>query len=150
MTLLIMKYFHILSAALWWAAPISVPRSVRAALAQDPAQSKAAIENAVKSQRLATYAGGVTLITGFVLIMQVGGMKAVSPTIHVAMLTAIALLVVNLMGSLKTLRKIEDSLATEPAAAAQHLGKLGMFAGIQHGLWALTLGLMVFRNLNVA
>jgi len=146
MALLILKYFHILSAALWWAAPISIPRIVRTGIEAGPEHGKLAVAGALKTHRIATTAGGITLGTGFALIMLMGGMKSVSPTIHISMLTALAMLIVNIVGTQKILVKISDALNSAPDTAQSYRAKLGMFAGIQHALWIITLGLMVFRH----
>ena len=85
------------------------------------------------------------MVTGIALIMLLG-MKAVGPAIHIAMVTGLALFIVNIVGTQKALQKVSDALANEPASAENYMGKVGMFAGIQHALWAITLALMVFRH----
>ncbi len=132
-----LKILHILSMAVWFAAPLTITSDIRKTLALGKPHTQELASRVDRPVVLAMAFGVITVVTGVVLIFQLGGFKAVSPRIHASLLLALIALAVEMMA----LRPAIARLGEEGAKP----GKIGMFMGIGHLLKLVILVLMLIR-----
>lgn len=132
-----LKILHILSMAVWFAAPLTITSDIRKTLGLGKPHTQELAARVDRPVVLAMGFGVLTIVTGVALIFQLGGFKAVSPRIHASLLLALIALAVEMMA----LRPAIARLSEEGAKP----GKIAMFTGISHLLKLVMLVLMVIR-----
>lgn len=149
MLYLTLRFVHIAAMAAWFAPVLFVAGDTRRSIeAGDLAGLRV---RTARGGQLAAGAGIVTLLTGVALIFTLGGMGGVPVAIHVGLTLGIVMWLLGAFGIGGTARKIDAAIGA--GAGKEQLlplaRRLSMLAGIFHLLWALTLGLMVFRHVTV-
>lgn len=147
MLYLTLRLLHISFMAIWIGAIFFSSGDVRRTLATPDANLDLLRDRMHRSLRLAAASGLITLVTGVALIFALGGMGSVPIGIHIGLLTGLIMLGVGggLVG--RSWKQIDAALAggASRESVAPLVKKLAMGNGIFHGLWTLTLVLMVFR-----
>jgi hypothetical protein len=146
---LALRFVHIAAMAAWFAPVLFVAGDARRSIeAGDLAGLRGRL---ARSGPIAAGAGLVTVVTGIALIFAMGGFGAVPVTIHVGLTLGLVMWLLGALGIGGTARRIDAAIAA--GAGKEQLlplaRRLGMLAGIFHLLWAVTLGLMVFRHVAV-
>ena len=145
----ILKFFHIMAAAVWFGAVLLTPGDVRQTLEMGRPHVDGLKDRLQKSVSISLRAGVLTVITGFGIIFASGGMGAVHFRIHIGMTLAIVMLGVGFLMLTPVVNAICETIdkGGELDDAKALAPKLGMFSGINHLLWFVTLGLMVFKSI---
>jgi len=145
-----LRFFHIMSAAIWFGAVLLTPGDVRQTLELGRPHAEGLKDRLEKSVGISLRAGVLTVITGFTLIMTSGGFSQVPLRINIGMGLALLMLALGFGIIAPLSNAICDLIASKNGdleAAKSYAPKLGMVSGINHLLWFITLGLMVFKNL---
>jgi hypothetical protein len=132
-----LRIVHILAMAVWFAAPLLITSDVRRSLALGRDHVGPMVTRVDRAVTVSMGFGVLTIVTGVVLIFQLGGFKAVHPRIHTSLLLGLVALAVELMA-------LKPAISGLSAADAKP-GKIGMLAGIGHLLKVVILILMVLR-----
>jgi hypothetical protein len=132
-----LRIVHILAMAVWFAAPLLITSDVRRSLGLGREHVGPMITRVDRAVTLAMGFGVITIVTGVVLIFQLGGFKAVHPRIHTSLLLGLAALAVEMMALKPAIARL-----SEPDAKP---GKIAMLAGIGHLLKVVILVLMVLK-----
>ncbi len=144
---LILLVLHIASAATAFGVGLTVPGSLRRAAARGPEAMASAAAEANRTGRLAGIFGLATLLSGLALVFYRGGFKAVSPTIHTAILTVILMMVLgHFVQRPAGLRLAAAAEARDMAAWDAGRKRWAMVDGISALLWVVTLALMFIKR----
>jgi len=144
--MLVIRFLHLLAAALWMGAALWWPGALRRALAGDLAHAGGALGQARRGTRVDLIAAVTTIATGLLYLwilpprgagtgagIWLGGGLAVA---RVGMLYGMAL---------PALRQVEAAVgAGDSAAALATSRRLPAYAGAAHLTWLLALAAMVF------
>ena len=146
-TNLVLMVLHIAFAGTAFAVGLTSTGSLRRAEGKGGAVMAEVAAIANRMGRIASVFGLLTLASGLALVFYRGGFKAISPTIHGA------ILLVTVMVALGFLMQKPTGKALAAAAAANDLGawqkarkKWAMGEGIMQLLWVITLVLMFIKR----
>ncbi len=148
MTYLVLRLLHILFTATWFGSTLFAGGDIRRTLAAGPEHVALLRERMRRVTRVVAASAVLSILTGFALIFAVGGFGAVPVGIHMGMLTAVLAWVVGFLGQGMTWAKIDAALdrGAPPAEVEPLARRYAMANRAVHGLWLLTLILMVFRG----
>jgi len=141
---LVLRFLHILSAALWMGSSLFWPGALRRALFQEPPQAGPALEQAQAALGLDLGAGLAVLVTGLAYASPLGGVT-LRLGILLGLLFALFRLALLVFLARPTLGRVRAALAAgeyAPARAASR--RLLGYSGSAHLLWLLALVAMVF------
>ncbi len=147
MLYLSLRLVHLVFMGTWFGSNLLSIRDVKTSFAAGPAHLPGLRDRMMRSGRLATISGGLTLLSGFGLIFMLGGFSSVPRAIHIGLATGIACSIVGAAGVGRTWMLIEKKLdaGAEPSTLEPLLKRLTMLSGIFQLLWLVSLVLMVFR-----
>ena len=142
-------FVHAASAALWWASAVMVMGQIRLAIDDNGIALGQAKDHVDWALNLGRWCGPVTIASGCVLIVAVGGFRAVPPAIHAALLLAICSIGMEHGYAGRQWREFFELLEREPDSIglADSVTKLTFLNGIQHVVWLCMLALLVFQDL---
>jgi hypothetical protein len=143
-TSLILRFLHVLSAALWLGAVLSWPGALRRALKLGPPHPAPALAQARAGLGIDLGAGLATLVTGLLYASPLGG-GPLRIGIVVGLALALARLVLLVALARPTLRAVSDRIAAADVEGARSASRrLPAYTGTAHLLWLLALLTMVF------
>lgn len=147
MLVLALRFIHIIAMTLWFAAGVFATSDIRRSLA-NPAEIPGLRVRMKKTGIFAIIGGVLTILTGVGLIFSLGGFGAVPVPIHIALLLSVVQAGIGGGGIGRTWAQIEAKLdaGADPAAVQPLVARIAMMGGIFHALWAINLGLMIFRG----
>lgn len=147
MLYLSLKFVHFIFMSTWMGSSLFAMRDIRTSLAGGTGQVPGLRDRMGRIGKLAMLSGAMTILTGFGLIFALGGFGAVPRGIHIGMTTGILTGIIGGVGVGRTWAQIDAKLGAgaDPASLAALVKRIGMFSGIFHGLFFVTLLLMVFR-----
>ena len=141
---LALRFFHILSAALWMGSGLFWPGSLRRALALGPPHPAPAFAQARVGLGLDLGAGVAAVVTGLLYASPLGGVT-MRAGILVGFLLALGRLGLLVALARPALRRAADALAKGDLEAARVASKkLPAYSGSAHLLWLAALVAMVF------
>lgn len=147
MTLITLRFLHITFMALWIGALSFVSGDVRRTISATGPNVELLAARLRSYNRMANLGGIVTIITGFLLIFEIGGFKVVPKSIHSGIIVAIAMM--GVQGALisRNARIVAQELAkgTPGESLKPQMKKVLIGAGVFHTLWLVAVILMVFR-----
>jgi hypothetical protein len=140
----ILRFLHILSAALWLGSALFWPGALRRALGLGPPHAAPALAQARVGLGLDLGAGISVVTTGLLYASPLGGV-VMRAGILVGFLLALARLALLLALARPALRHASDALARGDLEAARAASKkLPAYSGSAHLLWLAALAAMVF------
>tara|TARA_Y100001934_G_scaffold268201_1_gene349874 strand:+ start:445 stop:900 length:456 start_codon:yes stop_codon:yes gene_type:complete len=144
----ILKFFHIMAASVWFGAVLLTPSDVRRTLDMGRPHVDGLAERLEKSVSISLRAGVLAVLTGFGLIFASGGMAAMHFRIHIGMTLGILMLGIGFLMIMPIVIGICDNIRQggDLSEAKSLAPRLGMFSGINHLLWFITLALMVIHS----
>lgn len=148
MTLITLRFLHITFMALWIGALSFVSGDVRRTVAA-AAPNAELLAGRIRSYNRVAHVGGIlTLLTGFALIFEIGGFRAIPKSIHSGIVVAILMMGVHGALISRNARIIAQELAkgTDGASLSSRVKKVLVGAGVFHTLWLIALILMVYRH----
>jgi len=142
------KFVHIATAALWWASAVMMMGQIRMAIDDNGLGLGKLREHVEWAMNLGRWCGPLTIASGFVMIFALGGFRAVSPAIHMALVLAIVSVAIEHGFAGKSWREFFFLLENEPQSTslADAVTKLTFMNGLQHMFWVCMLILMVFKD----
>jgi len=144
--LIVLLVLHIASAATAFGVSLMTSGALRRAGDKGPAVMANAAAEVNRAGRIASIFGVATLATGFALIFYRGGFKAVSPTIHGAILLITIMVIMGFTMQKPTGKKLANAAqANDVAAWGQARKKWAMTEGIMQLMWVVTLVLMFVK-----
>lgn len=145
-TLFVVKFLHIIAIATWFGHKLHLPSDIRGSLGAGLDAARAMLPRMQRAKKIGFGAGVLTLATGLTLIFLSGGFAAVPPRIHAGFTLTLLIFAVSAAGVGPTWKRVEEAVTGGDLATAQAKAKrMGMFFGIEHLLWTLTLATMVFK-----
>ncbi len=143
-----LRLLHILFMATWLGATLFTSGDIKRTLAAGPEHLPLLKDRVGRSTRLAAISAPLTVVTGIVLIFQLGEMGAVPMGIHIGLLLGIAAWIVGAVVTGGAWSKIAAGLdeGQEPASLMPQVKRMAISGRIVHTLWLVTLILMVFRS----
>jgi len=143
-----LRLVHIGCMALWIGAIFFCSGDVRRTLASPEGNLDLLRERMSRSLKISASAGGLTVLSGIGLIVVLGGMGAVPVPIHIGLTVGFVMLGVGGGVVGRSWKAIDAALAAGGSreSVAPLVKRLAVGNGIFHGLWLLTLVLMVFRS----
>jgi len=141
---LVLRFFHVVPASLWFGSALFWPGALRRALAPSAPAPAQALAQARAGAGLDLWMGLATLATGIVYLSPAGG---ISFRMGLGLGLGLALLRIVLLLTLArpALRRIAEATAAGDFGAARAAAKaLPAYAGTAHLLWLLALACMVF------
>lgn len=147
MILLLLRFFHIIFASVWFSSAFFIPKDLRNTLEKGSPHTELLKERVISTQKINVPTGFLTFLTGMGLIFANGGFSSVPKSIHTSILLTIAVIVIDLAvlgGIWKKISVIIDSNAGLDEAKKLSK-KYSMFLGIEHLLRTIILILMVFK-----
>jgi hypothetical protein len=147
MILILLRVLHIAIASVWLSANATFTGDVKKTLNAGEPHTQLLLKRAKMFEILGLPMGIATFATGFLLIMQMGGMGAVHKGIHISLLLVLLAVVVEGAMILPTWRKIADIIKSsgDLEEAKKLSKKLTMFTGIEHLLRTVVLVLMIWK-----
>lgn len=144
-TILLVRFLHVLSAALWLGAALYWPGDLRRALDAGGVAPTLALRRARSALGLDLGAGFAVLLTGGGLAGSLGGGNPV--TVWGGLALALVRFVLVLVLARPAVRRASAAADGGDLARARAAAKgVAAYAGIAHLLWAVSLGLMIFPN----
>lgn len=141
---IVLRFLHVLSAALWMGSGLFWPGALRRALALGPPHPAPALAQARVGLGLDLGAGVATALTGLVYASPLGGVP-MRAGILVGLLLALARLALLVALARPALRLASDAVARGDLEAARAASKkLPAYSGSAHLLWLAALIAMVF------
>jgi hypothetical protein len=141
-----LKVLHVLAAAVWLGASLTVPADIRHALGLGPPHSRELLTRLRAVGRLMNTSALLTLLTGIALVLAVGGFGSVPHRIHAGLV--LTLLAVAAGKWLIRPAIVEIAQASkEPVSSdqlARLMAKFWLGNGIEHALRVVVLVLMVY------
>lgn len=148
MTYLTLRLVHILFMATWIGSVMFMTGDVRRTVQAGPVHLDLLRDRVRRFARLGGASALITIVTGVALIVNVGGMGAVSPAIHTGL--TLGLVAWGVSGGVigGGWRKLDAGLASgqDAATLAPFLMRMRIGAMVFHSLWLVILILMVFRS----
>jgi len=141
---LVLRFFHVLAAAVWFGSALFWPGALRRALAPGAPAPAQELAQARAGVGLDLGIGLATLATGIVYMSPAGGVPF---RMGLGLGLGLALLRIVLLLALArpALRRIAEATAAGDLGAARAAAKaLPAYAGTAHLLWLLALACMVF------
>ncbi len=142
MTPLVLRFLHILAAALWLGSALFWPGGVRRALALGGPPVAPALAQARVALGLDLGAGLATIATGALLVVVAGAHQLTVAAGLLVALLRLALLLALARPAVARAGAAASAGDLERARAAAR--KIPAYAGIAHLLWAVALAAMVF------
>ncbi len=141
---LVLRFLHILSAAVWFGSALFWPGGLRRALATGLGPANGALQQARAGLGLDLGAGLATVITGLLYASPLGGVQMRAGIVaglgfafaRLALLFVLARPALRLTGDAATAGNLEAARAASKRVAA--------YAGSAHLLWIVALASMVF------
>jgi hypothetical protein len=144
MVSLLLRFFHILSAALWMGSALFWPSALRRALALGPPHASAALDQARTGLGLDLGAGIATVLFGLIYASPIGHVP-MRAGIGIGLVLALARLVLLFVLGKPAIRGVAEAVGRGDVEAARMAAKrLPAYAGSAHLLWLLALIAMVF------
>jgi hypothetical protein len=146
----ILRFFHIMSAAVWFGAVLLTPGDVRQTLERGRPHVDGLKDRLQKSVGISLRAGVLTVITGFAIVMTSGGFGNVPFRIHLAMGLAVLMLGLGFMminPLSEAICDVIDQKGEDLEEAKSLATTFGALSGVNHLLWFITLGLMVIKSI---
>jgi hypothetical protein len=141
---LVLRFLHVLSAALWLGAVLSWPGALRRGLDPRVGAAEPALAQARGGLGLDLVAGLATLVTGLLYASPLGGVP-IRLGLVVGLALAVARLALLFALGRPTLHLVSEKLAAGDLAAARTASRrLSAYVGTAHLLWLLALVTMVF------
>lgn len=141
---LVLRFLHVLSAALWMGAVLSWPGALRRGLKLGPPHPAPAIAQARTGLGLDLGAGLATVVTGLLYVSPLGG-GPLRIGIVVGLALALARLALLVALARPTLQAVSDRIGAGDIESARSASRrLPAYTGTAHLLWLLALVTMVF------
>ncbi|MFO0550240.1 MAG: hypothetical protein U0271_17735 [Polyangiaceae bacterium] len=145
-TITFLRFVHILSMAIWFGGGLTLAGDVRKSLARGKAAAELLPSRVERTLTIGLVGAIGTIVSGLVLIFQMGGFKGISPRIHAGLGLALVAFAVELIVLRGAAQALGPAIAKDDEAAMRSLPKrFAMAAGIGHTLKLIILVLMVFR-----
>ena len=148
MTVLVLRFLHLLFMGLWVAASMYVAGDARRSIAAGPEHLPLLRDRVLRAGRFGAISGALTLLSGLGLIFALGGFGAVPRAIHVGFLITLALAVLGAKGVGGAWEALDSALrdgAPAERIAALQL-RLQVFVAVFKTGWLVVFALMVFRH----
>lgn len=140
------RIVHLLSMAVWFAAPLSVASDLKKNVARGKPHTDFVVARVERTLNIAGVGAVLTIVSGLGMIFSLGGFGAVSPRIHAGFTFALITLAVEFFVVKGTLSRLGTSLESENPRDVQSLVKrFSMVTGITHLLKLIILVLMVVK-----
>jgi hypothetical protein len=146
MTLLILRYLHLLFMGSWMGLTVFLPGDVRRTLATDGADLALLDQRVSRTGRAAAVMGLGTFFSGVAMIVSLGGMGAVPVPIHIGLTLTLVMIGLGVLVNRAWSGAYTGLKAGDKAAGEAARKRIAMLSGIFQLLWMVILGLMVFRN----
>ena len=150
MTLIVLRWLHLLFMTSWFGASLFVAGDVRRTLNTEGANTDL-LKNRLKHAQFVTGASAwLTLLSGIALIVQLGGMAAVPTGVHLGLGMTVLMIGLHAVGIGGTIGQINTQLdeGAEPMSLMPLSYRLTVLHGVFHFMWVSTLAMMVFRHLQ--
>ena len=137
---------HIAFAAMWFGGGVRLAGQVRKAAAGAGSQVRPLVEDINRTRKLILWAVGGTILFSLVAFFVYGGFGSYGPRYHASLGLVVVMALVEILliqPAWNTIRsaRLEDSEANVSSKSS----RVAMFVGINHLLWIIVLGLMVWR-----
>jgi hypothetical protein len=143
-TSLVLRFLHVLAAALWLGAVLSWPGALRRGLKGTASEAAPALAQARSGVTLDLGAGLATLVTGLLYASPLGGVP-LRIGIVIGLALALARLALLFALARPTLHLVVEKLAGGDVAGARTASRrLSAYVGTAHLLWLLALVTMIF------
>jgi hypothetical protein len=149
-TYIALRVLHIAFAATWFGLPIGSTGATKRALGRDVAAVRAALLEANRRENASLVFGVLTLVTGVVLVFDLGGFGAIPASYHLALTLILVMLALSLVLLRPTGAKLQ-ALANDPSfrlpdeTARSLVKRLTIGSGVMQLLWLVILVLMYYR-----
>ena len=141
---LVLRFLHVLSAALWFGSALSWPGALRRALKLGPPHPAPALAQARVGLGLDLGTGAATVLTGLVYASPLGG-APLRIGILIGLALALARLALLFALARPSVREISAAVASGDVEAARAASRrLPAYTGTAHLLWVLALATMIF------
>lgn len=140
-------FAHIVFAALVFGVPMGIGRNLRGSLDAGLPAFRLAAADAKRRGMMASGSGIGILLTGVGLILLKGGFGRVHHSYDIALTLAVAAILVGVLLLKPTMQKLValgESDTLDTAAARALCKRVAMGIGINHLLWVVMLGLMIW------
>ena len=142
----VIRIVHMLSMAMWFAAPLAVTSDLKRTIARGKPHTDFVVPRVSRSLTIATVGAVLTILSGLGMIFALGGFKAVHPRIHAGFALALVTLSLEFFLVKGGLARIGAELDADKVRDLPPLVKrFAMFTGITHLLKTVILVLMVVR-----
>jgi len=143
---LALRLVHLMSAAVWFAASLTLAGDVRRSLNRGGAAAAGMVERARRVLSLSSAAGVATLATGVALIFVLGGFKVVPVRVHAGLGLALVALAIEATALGKALGAVAAAVARDDADGARAgARRIAALTGVLHLLRSAIFVVMVLR-----
>ena len=148
MSILILRFLHMLFMATWIGAVLFVSGDAKRTLNEPGTSLKMLGDRMNRANRIAAVSALATLATGVGLIALLGGMGSVPAGIHIGLVTSILMLLIGggVIGRNARLIAAGAESGADRSTLVPHAKQMMIGIMIFHTLWVGTLALMVFRH----